>query len=121
MSKRSRSKVTGELSAAGEKQQSATQSSKEESASKQESPNTSATSASSQSPQSPTGFRVTQSSVEIDDVSANVQVLTALATKLGALVEWKRLELGDGREVIALCFPLEKWVVDPAGTLAKKG
>jgi hypothetical protein len=28
-------------------------------------------------------------------------------------VEWKKLTLGDGREVYALIFPTDKWHVDP--------
>jgi hypothetical protein len=41
------------------------------------------------------------------------RLIMALAAKLGTLVEWKRLKLGDGREVYALVFPVGKWFVDP--------
>ena len=63
------------------------------------------------------GFQPTPALVEIDETTANVQVLTAFAVKLAKLVEWRRLELADGREVIALCFPLGVWQISPNGTL----
>lgn len=47
------------------------------------------------------------------DVPNAVRLIQALAAKLGALVEWKRLKLGDGREAYALVFPVSKWEVDP--------
>lgn len=41
------------------------------------------------------------------------RLIQALAAKLGPLVEWKKLTLGDGREAYALIFPVGKWNVDP--------
>jgi hypothetical protein len=41
------------------------------------------------------------------------RLIQALAAKLGDLVEWKKLTLGNGHEVYALCFPVRKWHVDP--------
>ena len=41
------------------------------------------------------------------------RIVQAFAAKLGALVFWRRIKLGDGQEVYALCFPVRKWEVDP--------
>lgn len=41
-----------------------------------------------------------------------VQVFGEKLVKLGK-AEWRRVELKDGREVFALCFPTDKWLVDP--------
>jgi hypothetical protein len=49
----------------------------------------------------------------LQDAPNAVRLIQALAGKLGALVEWKKLTLGDGREVYALVFPVSKWEVDP--------
>ena len=49
----------------------------------------------------------------LQDIPNAVRLIQALAGKLGALVEWKKLTLGDGREVYALVFPVSKWEVDP--------
>jgi hypothetical protein len=115
MAKKSKSKVNGGLSAGAEKQQSATQSTNEVRL-----PSTSATLESTQDPKSQIGFQPTQALGEIDDVSANTQVLTAFASKLGALIAWRRLQLVDGQEVIALCFPLGVWEISPNGGLVIK-
>jgi hypothetical protein len=50
----------------------------------------------------------------LQDIPNAVRLIQALAAKLGKLVEWKRLKLGDGEYVFALCFPVSKWEVDPA-------
>jgi hypothetical protein len=41
------------------------------------------------------------------------RIITALAKALGTLVFWRKVELGDGQEVYALCFPVRKWEIDP--------
>jgi hypothetical protein len=71
---------------------------------------TSATSATTAKAQSPKGSQPTPN---LQDVPNAVRLIQALAGKLGALVEWKKLTLGDGREVYALVFPVSKWRVDP--------
>jgi hypothetical protein len=77
-------------------------------------PSTSATSATTADRKSP---KDSQRTPNLADVTNASRLLQALSSKLGALVEWKRLELGDGREVIALVFPLDKWTIDPTGEL----
>lgn len=67
----------------------------------------SATTAKAKSP------KASQPTPNLQDVPNAVKLIQALGAKLGALVEWKRLTLGDGREVFALCFPVSKWEVDP--------
>lgn len=47
-----------------------------------------------------------------NEVETQVGILLAFAAKLGKMVEWRKIELGDGREVFALCFPLSTWKVD---------
>jgi hypothetical protein len=54
-----------------------------------------------------------QATPNLQDVPNASRLIQALVGKLGALVEWKKLTLGDGREVYALVFPLNKWRVDP--------
>lgn len=116
MDKKSKSKVDGELKDEAGKTQSAMPSSNEE-----KTQNISATSENSQTrPQSQIGFHPTQALGEIDEITANVQVLTAFASKLGALVVWKRLALGDGQEVFALCFPTDLWTTNAQGELVPK-
>jgi len=53
---------------------------------------------------------------------ANAELVTAFADKLvkAKLAEWQKIELGDGREGIALFFPLGKWSVDELGKLVLK-
>jgi hypothetical protein len=43
----------------------------------------------------------------------HVRIISAFAAKLGALVEWRKIELGDGRTGYALFFDEKKWLVDP--------
>jgi hypothetical protein len=74
------------------------------------SPSTSDTSATTAAAQSP---KASQRTVNLQDLNNAARLLQALAGKLGKLVEWKKLTLGDGREVYALCFPVGKWHVDP--------
>lgn len=115
MAKRSKSKVSGESNAGDAKQLLATQSTDEVHL-----PGTSVTSENSQNPKSRIGFQPTPALGEIDDVTANLQVLTAFASKLGASVFWRRLLLENGQEVIALCFPLGIWNITPNGNLVIK-
>jgi hypothetical protein len=74
------------------------------------SPSTSATSATTAKAQSP---KDSQATPNLQDVPNAVRLIQALVGKLGTLVEWKKLTLGDGREVYALVFPVSKWRVDP--------
>lgn len=64
---------------------------------------------------SPKASRVTPNSQDpnLRDAPNAARLIQALSVKLGKLVEWKKLTLGDGREVYALCFPVSKWSVDP--------
>lgn len=43
----------------------------------------------------------------------HAKVISAFASKLGELVEWRRIELGDGRTGFVLFFDDKKWSVDP--------
>lgn len=68
---------------------------------------TSATTAEAPSPKD------SQRTPNLKDAPNAARLIQALAAKLGKLVEWKKLKLGDGREVYALIFPVGKWQVDP--------
>src|SRR5690349_13283662 len=57
--------------------------------------------------------KVSPPTPNLQDVPNAVRLIQALVGKLGTLVEWKKLTLGDGREVYALVFPVSKWQVDP--------
>jgi len=61
-------------------------------------------------PTSPS-FQATGNLQEESPNATNAHLVQAFAAKLGALVEWHRIELGDGREMLALCFPLGNWEV----------
>ena len=74
------------------------------------SPSTSDTSDTTVKAKSP---KVSPPTTNLQDVPNAVHLIQALANKLGTLVEWKKLTLGDGREVYALIFPVSKWEVDP--------
>ena len=43
--------------------------------------------------------------------ATNANLVQAFAARLGALVEWRRVELADGREGYALFFPDDNWQV----------
>lgn len=74
-------------------------------------PSTSDTLATTQSQKtSPKG---SQRTPNLQDAPNAARLIQALAAKLGNLVEWKKLTLGDGREAYALIFPVGKWHVDP--------
>ena len=75
-----------------------------------ESPSTSDMSVTTAKAKSP---KDSQRTPNLQDAPNATRLLTALAAKLGALVEWKKLTLADGREVYALVFPVSKWTVDP--------
>ncbi len=72
---------------------------------------TSATSVTTQSPK--TSPKASQPTPNLMDAPNAARLIQALAAKLGSLVEWKKLTLGNGHEVYALCFPVRKWQVDP--------
>lgn len=59
-----------------------------------------------------TNQKASQATPNFQDAPNASRLIQALAGKLGGLVEWKRLTLGDGREVYALIFPTDKWHVD---------
>ena len=73
------------------------------------SPSTSDISATTARAKSPKDSQLTPN---FQDVPNAVRLIQALAGKLGELVEWRKLTLGDGRTVYALCFPVGKWHVD---------
>jgi hypothetical protein len=79
-------------------------------------PSTSDTSDTTAKAKSPKGSQPTPN---LQDVPNAVHLIQALAKKLGSLVEWKKLTLGDGREVYALVFPVSKWEVDPVSKQLK--
>lgn len=54
-----------------------------------------------------------QRTPNLQDAPNAARLIQALASKLGKLVEWKRIKLGDGQEAYALIFPVRKWHVDP--------
>lgn len=74
------------------------------------SPSISATSVSTAHP-SP-NFQATPNSQTPPNL-AHSRIVQAFAAKLGTLVFWRKVQLGDGQEVIALCFPTLLWEVDP--------
>lgn len=71
---------------------------------------TSGTSDTTAKAKNPTG---SQATLNLQEIPNAARLILALAAKLGTLVEWKRLTLGDGREVYALTFPIDKWEIDP--------
>lgn len=73
-------------------------------------PSTSGTSATTVKAKSPKDSQLTPN---LQDVPNAVRLIQALSVKLGELVEWKKLTLGDGQQVYALVFPVRKWEVDP--------
>jgi hypothetical protein len=75
-----------------------------------ENPSTSVMSATTPKAKSP---RDSQPTINLQDNTNAVRLIQALAGKLGTLVEWKKLTLGDGREVYALIFPTGNWQIDP--------
>jgi hypothetical protein len=120
MKQKSKSEVTGELSVEEGKQPSAMPSSEEASTLKPENQSISDMSVSSPNQPNPIGFRRTPASREVDDATANLQILLAFADKLAGMVFWKKLELADKQVVIALCFPMSNWSVNEEGQLVAK-
>lgn len=109
---KSRSKAPGESSVVEEKTPSDMQSSSEEPR-----PNISDMSGSSPNQTSQIGFQPTKALGELDKETTNARLVTTFAAELGALVEWRKLTLVDGREVFALCFPVGSWKISPNGEL----
>lgn len=58
--------------------------------------------------------------VNLADVNNAKNMIGAMALRLDKLIEWQRVELEGGREVFALCFPLDKWELTPEGDLSPK-
>lgn len=113
--KQSKSRVHGELKDEAGSTQSATPSSSE--AKKQ---NISGTSGSSQiQAQSQVGFLPTKALGE-PETTTNARLVVTFAAKLGSLVEWRKIQLADGREVFALCFPANVWGTNELGELEVK-
>jgi hypothetical protein len=79
--------------------------------SNEESQSTSGISATTQSPKA--SQKDSPPTPNLRDAPNASRLIQALAAKLGKLVEWKKLTLGDGREVYALIFPTDRWQVDP--------
>ncbi len=75
-----------------------------------ESPSTSAISDTTAKAKSP---KVSPATPNFQDAPNAAHLIQTLAKALGALVEWKKLTLGNGQEVYALVFPVSKWQVDP--------
>jgi hypothetical protein len=115
MNKRSKSRAAGESNGEAEKQQLDTPSTSVERPS-----STSDTSGNSPNPKSLIGFQTTKALGDLDRDTANARLVITFASELGGLVEWKRLTLADGREVIALCFSLGAWEITPNGELAMR-
>jgi hypothetical protein len=108
----SKSKAPGGSNEEAGKRQSGTQSS-----SAAQARNTSATSGNSQTPpQSQIGFQATKPLGEPEETT-NARLIVTFAAKLGALVEWRKIALADGREVYALCFPTNAWTTNQDGEL----
>lgn len=61
-----------------------------------------------------------QHTVNFQDVPNAVRLIQALAGKLGKLVFWRKIELGDGEEVFALCFPVRSWEIDSVSSELKQ-
>lgn len=66
--------------------------------------NTSATSGTTASPKNPTASQLT-----LNSPNAIFRMIHALATKLGALVEWQHITLKDGRVGTVLFFDATNW------------
>src|SRR5688572_6990040 len=110
---KSKSNQAGELNDGAKKPQSVSPSSKGAKL------NTSDTLGSSASQQSQIGFQTTKP-LDISNEDGSARLIMAIADKLGNLVFWKRVELVDGREVIALCFDTAKWKTNDKGELVLK-
>jgi hypothetical protein len=105
VNKNSNSTPDGDLNVETTETLPASQSSNEESQS------TSVTSVTTPSPK--TSQKGSQPTPNLRDAPNAARLIQALGAKLGNLVEWKKLTLGDGREAYALIFPTDKWHVDP--------
>lgn len=46
-------------------------------------------------------------------IQTYARIISVFATKLGALAEWRKIELGDGRTGYALFFDEKKWTINP--------
>ena len=64
------------------------------------------------------GFQATKL-LDVDEETANANLIMAFAAKLGVKVFWKKLELGEG-EVFALCFPTKHWIPNSENGLTYK-
>lgn len=65
------------------------------------------------------GFQATKPLAEPKETT-NARLVVTFATELGELVFWKKLELVDGQEVFALCFPTNSWTTNAQGELVIK-
>jgi hypothetical protein len=69
--------------------------------------------------QSPTGFQATIQSDQSKSTS-NAWLIIEIAKQIKDKTFWKRLELNDGREVFALCFPTNVWTSNTSGQLVER-
>lgn len=113
--KQSKSKVSGELSEGEEKTQSGMLSSSgEQGKNISDTLESSATQVRSQ-----VGFQPTKALGE-PETTTNARIVVTFANALGALVQWRKIELVDGSVVIALCFPTNVWEISPNNELVVK-
>jgi len=105
VSNKQKSKQNGELKREGTGIPQATQSSSVGS------PSTSDTLGISVAIQSPKDSQRTPNSQENPN-AIHARMIMAFVSKLGALVFWRKVKLGDGQTVYALCFPVSKWQLD---------
>ena len=111
---KSKSKAIGESNAEEGKPPLATPSSNEA-----KTKTTSDTLASSQGQKNQIGFQATKP-LDMDEKTANAKLVVTFAATLGASVFWKKLELANGQEVFALCFPTNAWTTNAEGELVTK-
>lgn len=114
------SKANGELKPGMTENPPASQSSSEELTRTQKNQSTSDTSGTTPTPTTSPG--TSQPTPNLAEIPNTVKMIGALSTSkaMKPLVEWRRLELADGSEVFALCFPLSKWELTPGGDLVQK-
>jgi hypothetical protein len=81
--------------------------------------NTSATLENTVEAKSQIGFLPTKPLEEAKETT-NARLVVTFADALGELVFWRKVELVDGQEVFALCFPTNAWTTNAKGELVVK-
>lgn len=96
------------------------QSTSGESTKKPGNPNTSDMSGTTPTPMTSPG--TSQLTPNLGEIPNAIRMIGALSSSkaMKPLVEWRRLELADGSEVFALCFPLDRFEVSAGGDLVLK-